>query len=511
VSQRQEGPTTAPGGLVPGAGYRWLRRLVQSAALLAVIFAPLLGGWQRVNRADMAVWDAGGFDLWLELRSELPVGETAATAHEMNLLKGGGIAHEYFGIAAMDPLAGALALMGGSFDSRAYLAWLLPIALALIAGRAFCGWLCPFGTLSRWLDAALSLLPFHHRIALPRQRLLRFVLVLAAAVAGVLGFHMLLYLLLPYLLLQHAVYAGWLLGGLSAALSLLAGLLVAGVFFGPTTYCATLCPTGAALSLFGRLRWLKLTLSEPKSCGRSCSLCSRACWLQLAPAGGDPGPDCDLCARCVTACPRTNLVISGRAPRRRLPVVATAAVLGLASTAKVAEADADTKPRLLVDAEERHGRTTVAVSVMDLSGVELVDLTGEGRGVELGVYLARERAELGSSESEEPGREVYKGPLALEVVHGGQGVKLDFDGANSPRSTQGKAIYQRKIDLVLAPGDSVRVMPVAGWLDAGARFEVAPSGTGSGFLSGFGYFVAGFFFFGGLLSLSLISPGRGRG
>lgn len=492
-------PHEHPRGLSPGPLYRSARRLVQALALAAVVLAPVLGGWQRNNRADMAAWDAGGFDLVGRLRHALPVGEPAQRAYELNLLKGGGISHDYFGIAAMDPLAGALALFARGLDGRGALALLLPVALGLLAGRAFCGWVCPFGTLSRWLDAALSLLPWHHRIALPKKRPLRMLLIALAIVAGLLGSHLLLYLLLPYLLLQQGVYGLWLLGGGGAALGMLAGLLLAGAVFGPTTYCATLCPTGGVLAVFGRARRLQLTLDEPSKCGRSCTLCSRACWLQLDPARGEPGPDCDLCARCVPACPRTNLVVTTRAARRRLPVV-TGALLAAALLPGRAHADVDVKPRLLIDSELQLGDTTLAASVVDVTGVELVGQGGVDQGIELSIFLARGRRGLPGPDGLIAGREVYRGPLTVEVERAETITRVPFESPNSPRSTQGKAIYRTEMPFSLQPGDAVRVLPVAGWLDAEQRFEVPEVGTATG---GALFAFAGLLLFGGLLSLSL--------
>jgi len=500
-------------GFSPGPVYRWTRRLVQTLALLAVLVAPVLGGWQRSSRSDMAAWDAGGFDLVASLRHALPVGAPAREAYELNLLKGGGIAHEYFGIAAMDPLAGTLSLLRGGFDGPALLAWLLPLSLGLIAGRAFCGWLCPFGTLSRWLDAALSLLPFAHRIALPKRRPVRYALIAAAVGAGLLGFHLLLYLMLPYLLLQQGVYALWLLGGGGAALGLLFGLLLAGVLFGPTTYCATLCPTGGVLALLGRARRLHLTLREPARCGRSCTLCSRACWLQLDPARGDPGPDCDLCGRCVPACPRTNLVVTGRPPRKRLPVVrgagagiAALAIAGLLpqlGAPAVARADTAIKPRLVLDQEVRRGGTTLAASVVDMTGVELVGQSGVDSGIVLSIFIARGKRARPHDDGLLPPRDVYRGPLTVEVEHGQTVTRVPFAQPNAPRSTQGKAIYDVALPFTLGPGDAVHVLPVVGWLAAGERFVVPDRGTRTGAAVGAAYALAGLLIFGGLLSLSL--------
>ena len=505
-------------GVEPGTGYRNLRRVVQTCALLAVVLAPLLGGFQRNNRGDMAAWDAGGFDLARGLREVLPVGEAAARAHTLNLLKGGGIASELFGIAAMDPLAGTLALMERGLDGRGLVALSLPIVLGLLMGRFFCGWLCPFGTLARWLDAIADLLPLHRRIALPSARLLRVVLVAVSLLVGFAGFHLVLYLLLPYLLLQQAVYALWLLGGSSVALSLMVGLLLAGLLFGPTTYCATLCPTGGVLAWLGRWRRVRLTVSEPKACGRHCQLCSRACWLSLDPASGDPGPECDLCARCVPACPRTNLVVTFRRSRKSLPVVTGCLLaLSLPSGEAHAEPAADrvNKPNLVLDVERELSGVTLAISAVDMTGVEYAGGTGLRSGVEVSVFMARGERGPPDERGLLPSRDVYRGPLTLAITRGdGRVTRVPFEAPNSPRSTQRRAIYLAEVAESLTAGDEISILPVPGWLDDGASFAVESRGVDPGPARWVAFGLAGGLLFAGLLSLAIIplrrqgGPGR---
>ncbi|MDD9967085.1 MAG: 4Fe-4S binding protein [Myxococcales bacterium] len=489
-------------GLRPGPRYRLARRVCQTVAFLALVAAPVLGGVQRVNRTDMAGWDAGGFDLWPPLRTVLRAGEPARLAHELNVAKGAGSAHEYFGVSGVDPLAGTLALVRGGFDSRAAVAWLLPVLLGLMAGRAFCGWLCPFGTLARWLDAALSLLPFHVRIALPKRRPLRFLVALATVVTGFLGLHFALYLTLPFVLLQQSLYALFLLGGASTALCLLGGLLLAGMLFGPTTYCATLCPTGGVLALLGRGRRLHLALAQPKACGRSCELCSRACWLQLNPSSGDPGPDCDLCGRCVPACPRTNLIV-----RRRLPVVATLPLsvclpLLFAQPAS-AEPGRSSKPRLVLDVERAALDATVAVSIVDARHVRLVAHEDSPGSLELSIFVARGMPGQVDTRNTLPRRQVYRGPLTVDIMRDDSTTRVPFSEPNAPSSTPRQTIYRIRLAKGVEPGDELRIHPVAGWLPKGATFAIPAGGTQPNGARGPLFGLAAAMLFSGLASCAL--------
>ncbi|MEZ4340439.1 MAG: 4Fe-4S binding protein, partial [Sandaracinaceae bacterium] len=293
----------------PARAHRYLRRATQALAFVAIAVAPFLGGWQRLERNDLSSWSRPDTELPEALRARLPRGDTAGEAHENNRMLGGGVAVDYFGVPTIDPLAGALTLAMGPPTLKALIALAIPVVLALLFGRLFCGWFCPFGTLSRILAWLVELIPWSPRYRVPVRRPLRFAILGLGAVGGLLGADVVLYLALPHLLVQQSVYGAWLLGGGGAALGLLLGLIVAGLILGPTTYCAALCPTGAALRLIGHKRVVHLKLAEPKDCGRTCRRCSLSCWLQLDPASGDPGPDCDLCGRCVPECPKTNLRI----------------------------------------------------------------------------------------------------------------------------------------------------------------------------------------------------------
>ena len=195
--------------MVPGRGWRVFRRLTQSLIVLAVLLAPVLGGWQRMDRARLAAVEDSGFNLPRPLLDRLPAGEPAASAYRVNRVLGGGIAMDVVGIPAMDPLAGGLAMIGSGWTLRSALALGLPVLLGLLAGRVFCGYLCVFGVLSRTLERFLMLFSPLPRFRTPKARPLRFGVLVISVLASLLGMHMVLYVSLPYLLLQQSVYAAW--------------------------------------------------------------------------------------------------------------------------------------------------------------------------------------------------------------------------------------------------------------------------------------------------------------
>ncbi|WP_428263148.1 4Fe-4S binding protein [Haliangium sp.] len=487
--------------VVPGRTWIWARRIAQCAALLALLGAPLLGGWQRLDRAEMALWDDTGWSLPKPVETLLPLGDRPDQAYEALVLVGGGDAAAYADIPAVDPVVGVTAALRSQLSGRVLVALAIPIVLALVAGRIFCGWLCPFGVLARFMDALLRRLPWYRRrLAIPRWRPLRYVLLGASIGAGMLGVPLLAFLLLPHLLVQQSVYAMWLLGGGGAILGVLLGLMAAGLVFGPTVYCASLCPTGAALSLLGRKKLVRVTLAEPDACGRHCELCDNACWLQLHPASGDPGPDCDSCARCFRICPHHNLAVAspGAVRRKRLPILDPRTTLGavllgcvgslLGGGVGVAEAAPMGKPRLLLRGEVERGGVTVALTIVDESDTVLDPDERQRRdGVELSAYMSRGREEF------------YQGPLEVRI--GDRSV--DFVQPTSPLSTPTRSIYRRFLPIRPTPGTIVTIEPVPGWLDDGMRWTIPSAGVAGSWRSTAVAALGAGLLFGGLMCLAL--------
>jgi hypothetical protein len=502
---------TRQSGIEPGRAWRWARRSTQCLALFALVVGPVIGGWQRLDYTrERSSWSDVGWGLPVAIQQFLPVSISTDTLYEVNQVTGGGIAAELFAIPFMDPLAGALALLGGDASVRTLFALAIPIALALVGGRVFCGWFCAFGTLSRWIDALCARVPRYRPFALPRRRWLRWCVLGVAVSASLMGVHLLLYLLLPYLLLQQSIYAAWLLGGGSAIAAVLGGLLVAGVIFGPTAYCAAICPTGATLSLFGRRRVYRLAQPDPGRCGKHCDLCSRACWLQLDPGSGDPGPDCDLCARCVPSCPRTNLRITRAARPPAAVVVAWAGWMILTSTLP-AEARENVRPALVLDAEISRGDVTVSTSAVDFTGFRLdADWSVASTGVELSIFVAR--GELGRPDDDGiiPDRETYRGPLRVEIFRAMNTTaeRIELEEPNSPISAQRRRIYRSRLPDQLFPGDRVRVAAIAGWLDEAVEFEVPSRGSRIKAVPFARYLTVSVLCFSGLLTLACVGGSR---
>lgn len=498
--------------MIPGRKYRVLRRLAQAVGVLVLLVAPFMGGWQRLDRNNLASWDPHGWDLPPALLEMLPLGEMPTKIYEANEALGGGAVFSVGGVAAVDPLVGLVALSRGVPSWLLLIAWLLPMLLALFAGRAFCGWICPFGTLSRLTERLLNWLPWRPRpLRLPDRRPVRWVVLVLTVGLAVTVTQVALYMALPHVLMQQVAYGMWLMGGLGAAAGWLAALLVVGLLFGPTAWCASVCPTGAALSVPGRLRVFKIYLEDAARCGKGCDLCIRSCWQQLDPGSGDPGPDCDLCARCVPTCPTTNLRI-GRAPKITGLLLLLAA-LSPALAPTPAYADAQMQPKLLMDVPLHRGELEARASIIDRTKLRLdADDPRTLTGAEVTVFIVRGPLQGPSRFGKIPFRDVYRGPLALriEAADGTVRFKKTFEKPTAPMSTPRRRLYRVIVPQVPLPGERLVVSPIEGWTTEALSWSI-PTHTPASTRSFLTFFLGGLLVLGALLAFAFAAgaaPGR---
>ncbi len=210
-------------------------------------------------------------------------------------------------------------------------AWVL-LGLTALAGRFFCGWLCPLGTCFdavgalkpeslcyyrpggkdvRELRGATLRAPGGRRPARipawlrPKYLLLALVLGLAFAKVDMLFFAS------PTVIMNSTFYSLM----LPAVPFLFIALLVIAFFYRPRFWCESICPAGAlmsAVSLVGRrlpsAAAPLCVIKDPGAC-TSCGACYRQCGFGLSEPftsrreGRLRSADCTLCGQCVSACP----------------------------------------------------------------------------------------------------------------------------------------------------------------------------------------------------------------
>jgi ferredoxin-type protein NapH len=214
----------------------------------------------------------------------------------------------------------------------------LPIvALGVLLGRVFCGWLCPLGFVLEgvdWLRQRLHLRERH----LPRWA--RWPLAALLLIASILAGQPLFEWLSPQANLARLLLFGFAWEALLIPVIAVADLLVA-----RRLWCSTLCPAGVTYGLLARPGALRVALDRDKChrCGKCMNACpqGRSVLADAVSGKGAPVADpeaCLSCGDCIDACPDRALAFrfggSAQAdPRRRtalLTLGASVAVTALA-------------------------------------------------------------------------------------------------------------------------------------------------------------------------------------
>lgn len=217
-----------------------------------------------------------------------------------------------------DPLLALGNLLHGNLSALIIGAPLFLLALGLILGRSFCGWVCPLGTLMDLVQP----LAFWHRKRRPgpsragdrRNSRLRYLL-LVVVLSGSLLSIKLLGLVDPLVIFSRAATAAVVnllgsqqtleRGGLTY-FSLLFVAILALELWQPRFWCRHLCPQGALLSLATRFSLLNRRVSAACS---NCGLCKRVCPMDAIPqdAHDTDYSDCTFCLECESACPENGI------------------------------------------------------------------------------------------------------------------------------------------------------------------------------------------------------------
>ena len=171
------------------------------------------------------------------------------------------------------------------------------VAYGLLAGRGFCGWFCPFGTLN-------DLLSFRKVRILKSLSYGKFVILLATIVAAYVFADTMFCKLcpaasltasLPYLAMGVAEVNHPFLVHMAILAAVLVGMIVISRF-----WCRYLCPMGALLGLFNRFSLVHLKLDKDQCA--ECSACAPSCPMGLDPHLEHDDHNCIKCGACVEGC-----------------------------------------------------------------------------------------------------------------------------------------------------------------------------------------------------------------
>jgi len=175
-------------------------------------------------------------------------------------------------------------------------------------GRAFCGFICPFGTLQEIFNKLGKKIGIK-KYELPKS-IHKYLIYVKYAVLVLI-----LYLTWTAGELIIRSYDPWAAfmhigGGMEAVLEspwsfvILASILLAAIFI-DRFFCKYLCPLGAFMALFNKISIFKI--KRKPSC-ISCGICSKTCPMNIdvKDEGTINSTECIMCTECISACPVNN-------------------------------------------------------------------------------------------------------------------------------------------------------------------------------------------------------------
>jgi polyferredoxin len=198
------------------------------------------------------------------------------------------------------------------------------LAISLLFRKAFCGWLCPVGTVSEMLWRAGRRL-FHRTFRLPRWadvplRSLKYVLLglFAFAVASMSIAAIAAFLEGPYGIIDDVKMLNF-FRYLGTAGAVVLGFLTLASVFVQNFWCRYLCPYGALTGLAALLSPARIR-REPGVC-IDCAKCAKACpyALPVDRLVTVRSAECMACLECVAVCPAEGALALSLPRGRRVP------------------------------------------------------------------------------------------------------------------------------------------------------------------------------------------------
>ncbi len=201
-------------------------------------------------------------------------------------------------------------LIGGTDFNDIILLGILVIMILIFAG-GFCGYLCPFGSISEWVyKIRKSIFKFEIKIPLKLSSILsylRYATLILILVITTVKSSLVFAQIDPYRALMH-FGRDW----TPPMIIMLLSILVLSLLF-ERPFCNYLCPLGGVIGAVSTVSLTKVT-REPSSC-TNCKMCDKVCPANLTPSGKLELHRCIMCGKCVTACPvdgALNITFAGK-------------------------------------------------------------------------------------------------------------------------------------------------------------------------------------------------------
>ena len=182
--------------------------------------------------------------------------------------------------------------------------FLATAGITVLIGAAFCGWLCPLGSIQDWvgrLGKRIFKKRYNRFVPAKLDRLLgylRYVVLILVVVQTTRMLSLAFVKVDPY----YALFHFWTGEALPSAIIVLAVVLAASLFV-ERPWCRWLCPFGAVLGLVQLISPWKIRRNT--NLCTSCGLCGRTCPMNIDVDKKTAVYDtrCNRCGECLAACP----------------------------------------------------------------------------------------------------------------------------------------------------------------------------------------------------------------
>jgi polyferredoxin len=208
------------------------------------------------------------------------------------------------------------------------------LAISWLLRKAFCGWLCPVGTISEYLWR-IGRDTFKKNWKLPRSldiflRSLKYLLLglFVYAIAGMSVPAIRAFLDGPYGLIADVKLLNF-FRHLSLGGAITLAVIVALSVFIQNFWCRYLCPYGALVGLFALASPLRIRRSATLCI--DCGKCARECpsLLPVDQLVSIKSAECTGCLQCVASCPVSEALVMSAGARRAVPAWAIAAAIAV--------------------------------------------------------------------------------------------------------------------------------------------------------------------------------------
>ena len=280
---------------------RWLSLSIVFAMLVLLPFLHLYQTYVAAHAYDLlSAPEQRLYDVMETLTGPF----TDDPADDLDAIKGNTWSGTFRGLRLSDPLAALGQIAAGlTFYWPFLLTALIPVALTVVFGRFFCGWICPatflyelnsnFAGWLRWAGLKPGNRMFDKRI--------KYVVLAVGLIGSAATGSILVAVIYPPAIIGREIYYAVALGGFGAGTVFFIATLLFDLAVARRGFCRYLCPGGALYALLGRYRVVRIRRIV-ENCN-DCAKCNVVCEFALDPLHDGFGQECNNCSACIAACP----------------------------------------------------------------------------------------------------------------------------------------------------------------------------------------------------------------